>query len=429
MAPTVQDNSKMLDSHLLTDYEISDESYSTPSKLSKSVDGTISDVISTSEMKITISQLNCKLTSTEHELENTILENNDLHKKINKLTAENKILRSLCNSSSIIESSPSTSTKIKRHSLMFENTSFTPTKPEKQGTMESLYLQRLQVRIADLQQQLKNAEQEIEILRKQIENITQNVVNSISPEKKPKPTANYPYYEIQQRSDRIKIHILGGQQCVGLAAAITQSRRKTLHDKYEKYEVIAETKSYAPTHEILKNYRSINLKSEDKLVICVGENDQNIQLVLTQLQDVLNTFHHNTVIVLNVINNIMVNVTNLNNSIQYLCKNYKKCHFIDFKYYNVANICKLINYVIDCSDYEEKYLKPVEIRKMILRKNPSSRLEKKSDEPKKGTIPFYFNGPGTAIQRSCSPEPIKEIKKGTIPYYFRTKHSKQFFRS
>lgn len=101
----------------------SDESYLTPNKLSKSVDGTISDITTMSEMKETISQLTDDPNSTQKELENTKLQNNDLHKQITKFTAEIKLRKSLC--SSLIENTNS-SIKKKRHSLLPRNLATTP---------------------------------------------------------------------------------------------------------------------------------------------------------------------------------------------------------------------------------------------------------------------------------------------------------------
>lgn len=84
-----------------------------------------------------------------------------------------------------------------------------------------------------------------------------------------------------------KIYIFGSQQCVGLGAAIARSRTNT---PYEKYGIVAETKPYAPCYEIIRNCRNIKLTPNDKLVLCVGENDSDLQLVLSQLQILLDIF-------------------------------------------------------------------------------------------------------------------------------------------
>ncbi|CAH1639428.1 unnamed protein product [Spodoptera littoralis] len=126
------DASQIHDSHVLTDYNSSSEPDYTPPKMSKSLDGTSSDLnldlISLLEMKDTISQLTGELVSTQSELDKTLLENNDLQKQVNKLTAENNMLKSLCQSASLPDASFRSSIKKKRHSLAYCTTS-TPSSP------------------------------------------------------------------------------------------------------------------------------------------------------------------------------------------------------------------------------------------------------------------------------------------------------------
>ncbi|KAL4718576.1 hypothetical protein ACJJTC_006966 [Scirpophaga incertulas] len=111
---TPQLNRSLLDSHILSDSESLDESYSTANVLSKSVDGTLSDIRTFSDMKDTISQLTNELNSTQMELENVILQNNDLHKQINKLTTEITLLKTLCHTPTFDTSASNSSTR-KRH--------------------------------------------------------------------------------------------------------------------------------------------------------------------------------------------------------------------------------------------------------------------------------------------------------------------------
>ncbi|CAK1587298.1 unnamed protein product [Parnassius mnemosyne] len=176
-----QNTSYVLDSHILTDYNITDESFTTPSKLSKSVDGTVTDITSISDMKITVSQLTCTLESTQNELENLILENNDLHRQIHKLTSENKILKSLCHSPTAIEGSPGifNKNKKKRNSLLIPSVSSVPSSPTIKSHVNShtnTVILCLQRKISDLQKQLKEAEKEITgLTEKNKESDTKNV--------------------------------------------------------------------------------------------------------------------------------------------------------------------------------------------------------------------------------------------------------------
>lgn len=80
------------------------------------------------------------------------------------------------------------------------------------------------------------------------------------------------------------------------------------------------------------------------IVICVGENDNNLRQVLSQLQDLLDMFYNNRIIVLNVSNSHPLNVSKLNNGIEPVCKKLKKILYIDCGYLEVAEVCKSINY-------------------------------------------------------------------------------------
>lgn len=94
----VQRSKVLDDSHVLTDGDTSDDSLSTPMKLSKSLDDTVNDHNLIQELKETITQLESDLASAQNELENTIIENNGLHRQINKLTIEINSLKTICQS-------------------------------------------------------------------------------------------------------------------------------------------------------------------------------------------------------------------------------------------------------------------------------------------------------------------------------------------
>ncbi|KAF9407033.1 hypothetical protein HW555_012814, partial [Spodoptera exigua] len=230
---SVQNTVDLFDSHILSDCNTSLESFSTPNKLSMSVDGTVSDLVLASEMKEIIAQLTLKLESAENELGNILLENTDLHKQINKLTTENKTLKSLCQSTSLF-TSPSTKSKKKRQSLANHHSMFfspipSPSSPGLQvKNNEHVNMPFLEQEITTLQQQLKVAQLEIAAL-----------------------------------TDRI--------------AALMQK-----------------TKPNAPSKEIIANCINAKLTGEDKIVICLGENDRNPNLVISHLQKVLNTFSKST---------------------------------------------------------------------------------------------------------------------------------------
>lgn len=439
---TVQNTADLLDSHVLTECETSIESHSTPNKLSVSVDGTVSDLVSASEMKEIIAQLSLKLEITENELGNILLENTDLHKQINKLTSENKTLKSLCQSPSIF-SSPGPNTKKKRPALstpcnILSTPSSLPSSSRKLKSKpnDNVNVSSLEQEIVTLQQQLKAAQQEIAALQERIAIIMQSSCNvcepAVSQEQKQETVATssaQTYVAIDGNNiPERKIFIFGTQRCVGLAAAISHSRTNT---QYEKYRLVAETKPNAPSNEIIANCRNTKLTTEDKLVVCIGENDDNPNLLLSQLQIVLNTFINNTIIVLNVVNNIHLNVRKLNYSIKNVCNSYKNCHFVNQTSTDLSSICKSINYLIDCCDYSDKYLNPSEIRKIIASNKSSSKLNVPTDKPKKGTIPYYFGRIEctTPYEHSSSLQHNSKGQIGTIPYYFPVLNKRDsFFR-
>lgn len=433
--PAVQGTSDILDSHILSEYEPSDESFDTPNKLSHSVDGTISEISETLtvlEMKNTIEELTLRLNSAENELENTILENSNLHQQINKLTAETKMLKSLCYSPVTSENSPAVKHKRKRLSLLPQNPSSTPCTPlpneSKVDCNKSIEIICLQQKITDLQQNLKEAQQQIEALTKLIE--TMKSSNKISQKSLvSKINAETPAYTEEQRHEPTsRVFIFGSQQCVGLAAAMIHSRQST---RYEKYKVIANTKPNALSNQIIMSCRYAKLNTNDKLVICVGENDYNLTHTLSQLQIILDTFYNNMIIVLNVLKNEYLDVNKLNNRIKNVCINYKKCKFLESQSNKISELCTKINYLIDCNDYNENYLNPRNLVKRILSNKSSLKVNTNLNKPKKGTIPFYFDRISLSQQKSENLiNPTVKAQKGTIPYYFPViKKNLKFFRA
>ncbi|KAF9406830.1 hypothetical protein HW555_012927 [Spodoptera exigua] len=167
-------STSLFDSQVLNDCETSDESYTTPNKLSRSMDGTISDLISISDMKETINQLINKLQSTENEMENISLENQDLHKQINKLTIEITTLKSLCHSS--LYESPVTNNKKIKHVPSKQNMCSTPSSPvsSRRSTKsnDNEIVLGLKQKILSLEQQLEAAQKEITALTERIYLIT-----------------------------------------------------------------------------------------------------------------------------------------------------------------------------------------------------------------------------------------------------------------
>ncbi|CAH1646189.1 unnamed protein product [Spodoptera littoralis] len=224
--PTLNNDASMMDSHVLSDSETLNESHISPNKLSKSLDGTLSDLISLTEMKETLLQCKTKLNMTEQELDNLILENNSLHKQIEKLITENNTLKLLCQSSTIMES---THNSIQKRALTQRNAVSTPVSSKQHS--EFLHISNLERKIQSLQQQLNTAEQEITNLTQQIVSLTQRLRNNslntdtiyCNETSTPLSTQSkiiHPPTSYYVKQPNKSIYIFGAQQCVGLAATI-----------------------------------------------------------------------------------------------------------------------------------------------------------------------------------------------------------------
>ncbi|KAF9419587.1 hypothetical protein HW555_003865 [Spodoptera exigua] len=166
------------DSHILSDYDTSCETDTTTPKrlLTDSLDGssTIKSPILYYEMQDTIAQLTTKLECAENALECKTLQNNELNKQVEELTKEIKLLKSICNSSTIIESSPIVNNKNNRQSFTSQDIFSTPTSGrlplDVEDPTETTY-RHLHKTIATLQKELTCAEQEIKTLNAQIQGL------------------------------------------------------------------------------------------------------------------------------------------------------------------------------------------------------------------------------------------------------------------
>lgn len=419
------------DSHVLTsdDESLFGQALSTSDKLlQRSLDYTVTDKATIAELKNEINQLQIEHSSTQNELENYIIENNKLRTQNSKLTKENTILKKLCRAP--LKDNPTIRTTKNTDRLSMTDYMCTPLrnpdiKKNNYTSDNELQVSTLQQRINKLEQQLSVAEEEILTLTKHISYLEadlgtpflqQNISNiSPLPEKK--------------KDRRKKLLIYGSQQCVGLSSALIRSRENTM---YEKYTVTAQTKPYALTSDILKDCKNISIESNDKLVIGIGENDYDMNIILSQLRKLCIKFKYIDIIVLNLFKNMYLNVYELNDNIRRLCKEFNQCHFVSCKDKSVLGLCKSINYVIDCIDYEKKYLNARELKKLIANNNNRIfELNKISKKYTKGTIPYYFE---PVRYRNASPdihsESIKPTKaKDKITDYFPISKRNQLFRT
>lgn len=402
------------DSNILTfDDSSYDEALSTSDKLlQRSMDCTVTNTatqaITIAEMKEKIYHIQLELASSQNELDNYILENNDLRSQNVKLTNENNTLKKLCLSplkeNPIMRNTPMKSPAQKRR-INTENTPLT-----------------LQLQITTLEQKLLASQKEILILTEQIRILEAKLYEG----NKPYLQNTQPFPPPPKNKDcRNRILIYGSQQCAGLSSALIRSREHTM---YEKYQISGEIKSHALASDILKDCPNINLMPNDKLIVCLGENDYDMNILLIQLRNLFIRFNSNDIVVLNVFKNMYLNVDDLNSKILKLCQEHKKCHFAFCNMTNLPGMCKSANYIIDCIDYDQKYLDVRNLKKLIVRNQTTAcrKITKKND---KGTIPYYFapvscssaNNPDAKI-------PLLKIKKTITDYFPIVNRKKGFFR-
>lgn len=424
--------------------------------LSKSVDGTILGANSQPPLQETnkkISELELALASTQNELENKIIENIELQKKVDKLTIETEVLQSLCHIQHIEPKNSTSTGKKNRLSSLLHKTS-TPGTPrasvytDNQSHINKNIFQ-LQIKIIETGKLVENMGIQLTELKKQMKSLTESLrtpppAPAASTASPTELTTSNKSKEIKYQSvktrERVgtgpKIMIYGTQQCVGLASSLVSSRKQ---HNYIKYEVTAITKPNSLSAEITKNCLAARLKPEDKLVICFGENDRGIQNIISLLRIILDKFVKHAVLVLSVKNNIHVDTVKLNLAIKKICTEYKNSHYIDCSYKNRHNMSKLINYCIDCIDYENNYLNINELKKKMLYNGlGQSKNAATLSVFKKGTIPYCFararsrpaenadfHSAVTSIHGSID---NNKSKKATLTDYFPLISKKDFFR-
>lgn len=153
------------------------------------------------------------------------------------------------------------------------------------------------------------------------------------------------------------------------------------------------------SEEILKGCNNVEDSSQNYLVLCAGENDQNPTKVLIEYASALKRFKCINIIVLNIINNQYLNTAELNKCILNVCRNIINCNFIVidinnlvFNNHSYLNLtCKKINFIIDCHSYHNKYLSSKGLRDILKNNRVINGKKNYKPLPRKGTIPYYFS--------------------------------------
>lgn len=219
---------------LLSDDEESPNKSSTE-RLSKSVDYTSKDICDIEDLKEQIADLTTSLMTTQNEMENTIIENNDLKRQIDKLNKEVKILMTICQAPApnltpnlLSTVTPSRKSKVRRRTSCFTPRSIS----DSIGTnVTTEFRTDLQSKIWELQEKLLFAEKEIATLHKQIKQLETelyeskiNCTDSVYSESNIGMHPSDDDITVRNAPAKQKIVIVGTQQCTGLAAALIKTR-------------------------------------------------------------------------------------------------------------------------------------------------------------------------------------------------------------
>lgn len=373
--PTIATNNMphVNDSLDTCDEESFDISNSQSERFSKSVDYTSMNTCDIEDFKEQISDLTASLMTTQNELENTIIENNDLKRQIDKLNNEIKLLMSICHATTPnMFNLPLTVTPSRKNKARRSTSCFSPRSIRHITTTNdpSETISGLEAEIGKLQQQLLVAEEEITALSEYIEELKSKLhsetINTM-------PSSTGPVVNVDEKDNTIvrdeetkpKIFIVGTQQCTGLAAALIETRAEY---RCEKYQILSFTKPNAPATEVLKTCKSLHIGDKDKLVICVGENDCDPMITILELYTILKLLGNRNIIIMNVMNCRHINSTLLNRELNLLCNRFSNCSFLKNKYYfrsYIHDTCYCLNIQIDTIDYAEKFLNYDFIKKHI----------------------------------------------------------------
>lgn len=222
--------------------------------------------------------------------------------------------------------------------------------------------------------------------------------------------------EFKKSKEPPKIYIYGAQRCINLASQLINSRKNS---KFEDYKITSVTQPFAPSEKILNFYKNIEDHPDNYLILSLGENDIDPTKVMIDLTSTLKSLHSIQIIVLSIKHSKYLNENKFNHLLRKSCTYFKNCIFLNSpnSKYDLKQLCKDINYTIDCNYYHKNYIVGKNRPKMLFTQNKTNILKYK-----KGTIPFYFFNM-TSNKRAKTlyngEDGISLLpKKGTIPYYF-----------
>lgn len=266
------------------------------------------------------------------------------------------------------------------------------------------------IRSEEIKQKINKIE--TKYLNLSVQNTKENDKTLVTDKLSPQST---PHKDVlsENKKDRT-IYIFGGNQCIGLAGKIINSR---MNSPYNKYSVMSFIKPNANTKEILQPYKLNAYTKNDKIILSIGENDTNPFEVMANLISLAQSVNDCTVLIMNVQNNPFLNVNKLNYMLKHISTNVPNCKFIDLKSKNNKQLfdrdrTKTINLTIDSLDYNHTYLKTNNIK---IVKKCNVRNFKLINIPRKGTIPYYFSLITNKIENKT--KELKQNKNSILRYF------------
>lgn len=402
----------------LMESDLSESSFLTTERLSKSADHTVlNDTTTEHELRENIILLKTELISTQTELENTILENNELKRSVLKLTKDTQLLKSLCKTPRKEECY----TQRKRHSQSSFDF-FTPPRVSsmKENNTYVPEIATLQKKIFGLQQTLQEANHEIHTLKEQIKELQQTFTSDnkhyattfkqhlLEPCLKPNCCVLHDNgdslhkQEIRKSTQlyscerKPRIYIFGGEQVIGIGQEIVKTRRGKWNDMYDVNSFI---KPYATSTQILNScFNLLDISKNDIIVLSVGINDKNPYKLITELCNVVSKFKENKIFVIGIYRNSNLNVSKLNYELELMLRNYCNCTFLNIDYHQILTISLLdliimkINIEIDYLQYENEFIKNLTHlrRRHKLTRQNSTVIRTKPKLLRKEKITDYF---------------------------------------
>lgn len=328
-------------------------STSSENELAKSFD--LSSNRYADDMKLEISHLKGILISTQNELDNILLENNQLKKTILELNREVKILKQFCTTpaSSLRKHITLSSKKSAKRQLTDSFRESPVCLPKNMSTTtftdsaqkEPLHSLRVNESQTNLNKNAPQPNQKPKELQSEQSNtmISQNISNPDN-------------YTPSKHGDKKRAFIFGGQQCSGLTTHLINSR---LHSPYHDYQFISFIKPHATTEEILISARLFDISEQDRVIIFIGQNDSNPFKIHSELCTFIKSIKSH-IIVFKVRKNQFLNEQKINSMLNMICKQYVNCTYVDIDYNSLSNfhhnLCNKINSTLDQIDYNQNFL-------------------------------------------------------------------------